>query len=107
MKKLSYILIFCTFWGCKKNDTAQTITLCDPSTSYKNKVKAILISNCTSSGCHDGNPLPSLADYLTAHDAAQQIKTAVSNGVMPKNATMNATDKAALICWLQNGAQNN
>ena len=107
MKKFGIVVFFAFLLGCSKSDGGTVISNCDPLTSYKTKVKAIFVTNCTSSGCHDGNNLPSLAEYQTAHDAAAQIKTAVSNGVMPKNGTLSATDKAALICWLSNGAQNN
>jgi hypothetical protein len=106
MKKFSSIIFTTFLLGCSKTDSSTT-SVCDPSISYKNTVKQIFVANCSSSGCHDGNNLPSLADYSTAHDAANQIKTAVANGVMPKNATLSATDKAAIICWINNGAQNN
>ncbi len=85
----------------------KTPVLCTPAISYSGKVKAILVANCASSGCHDGNPLPSLADYITAHDAATQIKSAVNSGVMPKNAVLSQSDKSAITCWIENGAQNN
>ena len=106
MKNKSVLIILALILGCSKNDTS-TSTTCDPSISYKSTVKQIFVSSCSSAGCHDGNNLPSLADYQTAHDASGQIKTAVANGVMPKNATLSATDKAAIICWVSNGAQNN
>ena len=93
--------------SCKKNELVQTAVSCNPSISYSTKVKAIFVANCTSAGCHDGNPLPSLADYLTAHDAATQIKSAVNSGVMPKNAVLSQSDKSAISCWIENGAQNN
>jgi hypothetical protein len=105
MKKISLIFFLLLLFGCTKNDTS--VTTCDSTISYKTTVKQIFVASCSYSGCHDGNNLPSLADYLTAHDAANQIKTAVINGVMPKNATLAATDKAAIICWINNGAQNN
>jgi hypothetical protein len=105
MKKRSNVIVLTLLFGCTKNDT--TSSICDPSISYKTTIKQIFVSGCSSAGCHDGNNLPSLADYQTAHDAAGQIKTAVANGVMPKNATLSATDKAAIICWVSNGAQNN
>jgi hypothetical protein len=105
MKKFPQIVIVLFLFGCTKQDT--TTTTCDSSISYKTTVKQILVASCSSSGCHDGNNLPSLADYQTAHDAAGQIKTAVANGVMPKNATLSATEKSAIICWVSNGAQNN
>lgn len=107
MKKFSSAIILLFIAGCTKHNDAATITTCDPNTSYKSTVKSIFIASCTAAGCHDGNNLPSLAEYQTAHDAAAQIKTAVANGVMPKNATLSVTDKAALICWLSNGAQDN
>jgi hypothetical protein len=107
MKKIVLLMLLCVGMSCSKNDSSSTVSVCDPATSYKSTVKAIFVASCSSAGCHDGNNLPSLADYQTAHDAAAQIKTAVANGVMPKNATLSASDKAALICWLSNGAQNN
>jgi hypothetical protein len=105
MKKTSVVFLLLFSGACTKKDN--TIITCDSSISYKTTVKQILVISCSSSGCHDGNNLPSLADYQTAHDAATQIKTAVANNVMPKNATLSATDKAAIICWVSNGAQNN
>jgi hypothetical protein len=106
MKKFSAIIFAIFLLGCSKKDTTTT-SVCDSSISYKTTVKQIFVASCSSAGCHDGNNLPSLAEYQTAHDAALQIKTAVANGVMPKNATLSATDKAAIICWTSNGAQNN
>lgn len=107
MKKFGTLVLLIFLLGCTKNDGSSTFSTCDPATSYKSTVKTILVTSCSGAGCHDGNNLPSLADYQTAHDAAAQIKTAVANGVMPKNATLSPADKAALICWLSNGAQNN
>lgn len=107
MRAVIIIIIVVFLSGCTKKESGTIVTTCDPATSYKTTVKQILVGSCSSAGCHDGNNLPSLADYQTAHDAAAQIKTAVANGVMPKNATLSPADKAALICWLSNGAQNN
>lgn len=107
MKKFSGAIILLLIAGCSKHNDTAIISTCDPATSYKSTVKSIFVASCTAAGCHDGNNLPSLADYQTAHDAAAQIKAAVSTGVMPKNTTLSATDKASLICWLSNGAQNN
>jgi hypothetical protein len=106
MKKFATIILFFFLLSCTKKDSTAT-SICDSSISYKSTVKQIFVTNCSSAGCHDGNNLPSLADYQTAHDASAQIKTAVANGVMPKNATLSATDKSAIICWVSNGAQNN
>jgi len=69
--------------------------------------KPIFVKNCAVSGCHDGNNFPSAADYLVVHDGSAQIKTVVSNGTMPKNSSLSASDKAAIICWIDNGSKNN
>jgi hypothetical protein len=93
--------------SCKKSESAQITAVCNATISYKNQVHSIFVANCTSSNCHDGNALPSLGDYLTAHDAAAQIKTSVKSGVMPKNGTLSTADKSAIICWIENGSLNN
>jgi hypothetical protein len=51
--------------------------------------------------------MASLAEYNTARDAAQQIKSAVNRGLMPLNGSLSATDKAAIICWIDSGSKNN
>ncbi len=105
MKKYCILILLCT--SCKKNATIQTVNPCDPNISYNTQVKSIFSLNCTSSGCHNGVDLPSLGDYSVARDAAKQIRDAVSRGVMPKNSTLTSADKAAIICWIDNGAKNN
>jgi hypothetical protein len=108
MKKCYFIILSIAFFGCKKNSvsTADPIP-CDPAISYSAKVKAIFVTNCSASGCHDGNNMASLAEYNTARDAAQQIKSAVNRGLMPLNGSLSATDKAAIICWIDSGSKNN
>lgn len=96
------------FASCGKHEPAlQKITTCDPNISYSKKVQGIFINNCTNSGCHDGLNYPSLAEYPVARDGADQIKTAVSLDVMPKGATLSDSDKAAILCWIDNGAKDN
>jgi len=107
MKSIYLVLIAICLFSCKKSDPSATSIPCDPAISYLNKVKPVFVSSCTSSGCHDGINYPSLADYIVARDAAQQIKSAVSRGIMPLNSTLSAADKAAIICWIDNGTQNN
>jgi hypothetical protein len=107
MKAISFLTIITLLAGCKKSEQVQSSTGCDAQISYSAKVKSIFVANCTASGCHDGVDLPSLAEYLTAKDASQQIKIAVKNGVMPRNGILSAPDKAAIICWIDNGAKNN
>ncbi len=106
MKYIIFLLTVAILFGCKKSDV-QNPTTCDPQISYSSKVKSIFVNNCTASGCHDGVDLSSLSDYLVARDASQQIRTAVKNGVMPRNSSLSASDKDAIICWIDNGSKNN
>jgi len=105
MKKIILLLII--FIGCKKTDAPQPTALCDPLISYSNRVKSVFVTNCTSSGCHDGVNLPSLSDYNVAKDASIQIRDAVFRGIMPKNSTLSPADKSAILCWIDNGSKNN
>lgn len=110
MQKFIYsLLLFCSVVciGCTKSKVAEPEIPCNPNISYSGVVKAIFVTNCTSAGCHDGNNLPSLGEYNVAHDASVQIKDAVSRGIMPKYSSLTPQDKAAIICWIDNGAKNN
>jgi hypothetical protein len=107
MKSIIFLFTVIILLGCKKTDTQQNTNNCDPLISYSNKVKSIFVTNCSAAGCHDGVDLPSLTEYLVARDASQQIRTAVKNGVMPRNSILSVSDKAAIICWIDNGSKNN
>ena len=106
MKRILFALALIYLAGCKKNDVTVAST-CNQQISYQNTVRPIFIAHCTAGGCHDGGDLPSLGDYLVAHDAAQQIRSAVISGVMPKNGTLSNSDKQSIICWIDAGAKNN
>jgi hypothetical protein len=110
MKKIIVLLLIINCCSCKKT-TVQPVAIvapvCDAGISYGGTVKQLFITNCTASGCHDGVDLPSLAEYYVAHDAAGQIKSAVSSGVMPRNKVLSDADKTTIICWIENGAKNN
>jgi hypothetical protein len=111
MKLLLAVFFALLFMGCKKTEQAQnknfTTISCDSLISYNNRVKAIFVSNCAASGCHDGVDLPSLSEYNVARDASQQIRTAVANRVMPKNSTLSNLDRATIVCWIDSGAKSN
>ena len=94
--------------GCKKATATDGAGIpCDPQISYQNKVRPVFINNCTASGCHDGVNYPSLADFTVAHDAAAQIRSAITRGIMPPYNPLPAAEKAAIICWIDSGTKNN
>lgn len=92
----------------KSSDTTTAVAAtCNPNTSFSQTVLPILNTNCNLSGCHDPNNAAELNNFTVVHDNAAQIKASVVSGRMPKGRSFNATDKAALICWIDNGAKNN
>lgn len=93
--------------SCNKQTAAVTPSNCDPSTSFKNQIKPILVSNCDLSGCHDGTNLPALADYSTSRDGAAQIQNAISRSIMPPNKSLSTANKNLILCWISNGTPNN
>lgn len=97
-EKIRFLLV--VFCSCKKSSSVDLSASCNPLINYTTQIKPILICNCTSSNCHDGNSLPSLSDYNVAKDA-------VSRGIMPKNAVLSSFEKSSIICWIDNGAKNN
>jgi hypothetical protein len=109
MKRISLLfIIFITLYSCKKSDGATSEIPCNPSVSFAATVKPIFINNCAIKDCHDGNNMPAIADtYIQSRDNSPQIKFAVENGTMPKGFKLSATDKAAILCWIDNGSKNN
>ena len=96
--------------SCSKSSDSSTTAVsatCNPNTSFSQTVLPILNSTCNLSGCHDPNNAAELNNYQVVHDNAAQIKASVVSGRMPKGKTFNATDKNALLCWIDNGAKNN
>jgi hypothetical protein len=101
---LSIIVFACS----KSSDNTMAVAAtCNPNTSFSKTVLPILNSTCNFSGCHDPNNAAELNNFQVVHDNAAQIKASVVSGRMPKGKAFNATDKNALICWIDNGAKNN
>ncbi len=48
-----------------------------------------------------------LTNYTQVFNARTSIRTAVSTGAMPQNATLTAAQKNSILCWIDAGAQNN
>jgi hypothetical protein len=74
-------------------------------------VNPIIQSTCaTNASCHgsgsSNGPGP-LLTYTAIFNARISIKTAVSNGTMPKTGSLTAAQKSSIICWIDDGAQNN
>ncbi len=109
-KKKIMIMVFSIIaigYGCSKESANNTTASCDPNISYGKTIKQMFSTDCNTSGCHDDITITSLANYQTLHDGATQIKNSILSGRMPKNQTLSAIDKNAIICWIDSGYKNN
>ena len=61
--------------------------------------------SCHASGSTNG-PGP-LTNYTQVFNAKSVIRNAIATGLMPQNSTFNASQKAAIVCWIDSGAPNN
>lgn len=124
MKKLLLValVILCTIISCSKgsdggyNSTGNNGTnnnntgACTGSKSFVTDVSPIIQAVCAASGCHDASSVNgpgALTTYQQVFNAKTNIRSAVSSGLMPKTGTLSATQKNAIICWIDQGANNN
>ena len=83
---------------------------CTTTQSFSTNVNPIIQANCAISGCHDAvssNGPGALITYQRIADNKTAIRTAVNTGQMPKNGSLSAEQKNAIICWIDQGAPNN
>lgn len=82
-----------------------------PAKSFAADVMPVIQSSCaTSQGCHGvgsvTGPGPLLI-YSQVFNARSLIREEVASGHMPPNGGLSATQKNAIICWIDGGAPNN
>ena len=118
MKKqfLIGVLISGAIFSCTKNSVSSdnnnnnnNIT-CTGTKSFATDVKPIIQSVCAASGCHDASSINGpgpLTTYQQVFNARTDIRSAVASGIMPKNGALSASQKSAIICWIDNGATDN
>jgi hypothetical protein len=105
------VLVSCTKSSSSSDNPGTTTPVaCTGSKSFASDVSPIFQTVCSNSGCHDAastnGPGP-LTNYQQVFNARTLIRSAVSSGVMPKNSTLTASQKAAIVCWIDAGATNN
>jgi hypothetical protein len=95
--------------GCTK-DKENTNTDCTGTKSWANDVSPVIQSSCALPSCHANGyangPGP-LTTYQQVFNARTSIRQAVSNGTMPKNSSLTAAQKNAILCWIDSGAPQN
>jgi hypothetical protein len=79
--------------------------------SFATDVSPVFQTSCAiNSGCHatgSGNGPGPLVNYSQIFNAKGLIRSEVASGRMPLNSTLTATQKNAILCWIDNGAPNN
>lgn len=100
-----FLIIACS----KKSDSVATN--CSTTISFAADVNPVIQSTCAiNPGCHGSGstngPGP-LLNHTQVFSARANIRIAVANGTMPQNSTLSATQKNAILCWIDSGALNN
>lgn len=92
------------------NSNNNSNTNCTGTKSFASDVNPIIQSVCATSGCHNAsstNGVGPLTNYQQVFNARTNIRSAIVSGLMPKNGTLSADQKSAIICWIDSGAGNN
>jgi len=106
---IAALLIFLN--ACTKNPEISPVDCSGPVKSFTNDVQPVVQPSCaTNPGCHaagsNNGPGP-LLNYSQVFNARSDIRSSVASGHMPLNGTLTATEKNAILCWIDNGAVNN
>lgn len=102
-------LIF--LYACQKNPDLGSVDCSGPAKSFATDVSPVIQASCaTDSDCHgtgsNSGPGP-LLNYSQVSNARSDIRSSVASGHMPLNGTLTATERNAILCWIDNGAANN
>jgi len=93
--------------GCTDTEFA-TVPRESTNTSWINQVKGIMISKCV--GCHPGNGSPdNWSVYEDVFAKRSSVKSKVASGTMPPKSSvqLTETERALIICWIDDGAPKN
>jgi hypothetical protein len=95
----------------KNNDVVTTVDCSGAAKSFATDVNPIVQSSCaTSLSCHasgSSNGPGALTTFQQVFNARIAIRSAVANGTMPQNASLSASQKNTILCWIDNGATSN
>jgi len=92
-----------------------------PVVTYSKNVQAILVANCTISGCHDNSggelfPLLTYNDLMLrnlvvpGNAKSSRLYQSISGGgesYMPPSGSLNNDDVLLIYLWIEQGAKNN
>jgi len=77
--------------------------------SYEKDVQSIIVSNCATSGCHNGVQKPNLLVFDNVKTYAASIENRVTKKTMPPSykTPLTSDQIQTIVCWVDDGAQNN
>jgi len=112
MKKFfALVTVLVLVFACSKNTGDFTADCSGTAKSFATDVNQVIQSSCaTNAGCHglgSNNGPGALTTYAQIYNARTAIRSAVSSGAMPQNGSLTTAEKNSIICWIDNGAQNN
>jgi hypothetical protein len=113
IKQILFIAIVFNFlFACTKSaEKKTTIVDCSVEKSFTADIKPITQNSCSmDTDCHGSGSTSGPGELLTypeIFNARAAVRSAVASGVMPKGVTLSASDKNAILCWIDNGASNN
>ena len=65
---------------------------------------------CNTPACHANGSINGpgpLTNYSQIFNARVSIRAAISSGIMPQGTTLSASQKNAILCWIDSGSPNN
>jgi uncharacterized membrane protein len=97
--------------ACSKGGNDEPAIDCNSvSKTWAADVNPLIQTYCNQPSCHDvasiNGPGP-LTNYNQVFSARTMIREAVASGLMPQNTTLNATQRAKIVCWIDSGAPDN
>ena len=104
------LIVSCSKSGSGNDDGSTAINCNGVSKKFTTDVNPIIQTFCNQAGCHapgSTNGPGQLTNYTEVFNARIVIREAVRSGLMPKNTTLSAAQKNAIICWIDSGAPNN
>lgn len=98
--------------SCSDSNTVSFVPDCSGvSFTFSTDVSPLISSSCAiNSGCHGAGSTRgpgALITYQQIFNSRNGIKSSVASGRMPRNGSLTANEKNIIICWVDNGAQNN
>ncbi len=108
---ISFLSLVAILVACSKGDQGGINPVCNGvAASFSTDVNPLIQTFCNQAACHNpgstNGPGP-LTNYNEVFNARVAIRGQVLAGLMPQNTTLTAAQKNAIICWIDNGAQNN